>query len=125
MRALASLLLLAPLLLGLAGCTTWPPPSGGGAAERMPLPELALGEDRAPWARLRCNLARMDQYATQAERLGRLAGQVEVARLLATRATREQVGGLPEESARTQDRLEAALARLATALGGAPGPACR
>jgi hypothetical protein len=111
------------LLLALAGCTAWPPPAGGGAAERFPLPDLAADEDPELRRRLQCGNARLAELADRAELLGRFAGQVAVARLVAARAMREYVGGLPGDAALSLDSLDAALARLNEAMGGAARPA--
>ena len=120
MGALNARLAAAALGLVLGACSSWPPPSQGGAAERGGRAVPASGADPALVARLSCSLARF--RSVQAFALDRrlLTGRVAAAEEIAARAQREVHGGLAGDAAGTIDLLDAETVAIAAALPGAP-----
>jgi hypothetical protein len=119
--------LAALLLLALAGCTAWPPPGQGGAAERGRA-ALPAGTGPALATRLACALARFEQLRDASAATDMLTGRVEATSELASRAQREVHGGLTRDAALSLDRLEAETVTLLVQLPGPVRPqplACR
>jgi hypothetical protein len=114
-------LLAALLMLGLAGCTAWPPPGQGGAAERGRA-SLPAGTGPALATRLSCALGRFEQARRASEEAGMLTGRVDAAAEVAARAQREVHGGLTRDAALSLDRLEAETVALLVQIPGPPQP---
>ena len=131
----------AGLLLATAGCTVWPPASGGGMAEYrapitppegttfslsgrikdaevLPETEAALAAARA---RLACEAGRLDALRRASAETHRLTGRVLVPEDTATQARRELAAGLPADAERTIDRLRAQVSEIAPELPDATG----
>jgi hypothetical protein len=107
------------LLLGLPGCTAWPPPGQGGQAERGRA-ALPAGTGPSLASRLACALGRFEQLRTASAEAGILTGRVDAAADLAARAQREVHAGMTRDAALSLDRLEGETLVLRAQL---PGPA--
>jgi hypothetical protein len=126
--ALTHSLAAAALGLALAACSSWPPASRGGAAERGGRAVPATGADPAMVARMGCSLARFRSIQDFALDRQQLTGRVAAAGEIAVRAQREVHGGLTADGAATLDLLDAETVAIAAALPGAPSgtpPECQ
>jgi hypothetical protein len=108
MRALRSIALVAPLLLGLTACsggslfgTPWPNEGTGGFGEYQPIEnERALDQDR------RLEAARLRQASTFA------AADYENAKTAMVRIRREIIAGLDADAEKDMNELDIILARI-------------
>lgn len=107
------------VLLAASGCSTWPEPGQGGAAEmRMPSMTVASHSiDPTLAQRLDCTLARAQAMQQAASDQSRLTGSAAVVGQTAVLAEREYAGFLHADTALTLDRLDGEIDRVAAALG--------